>query len=566
MLRFLQTYKSKKEAGADWKTRVRKAEADAESAQLVLRAQLDEQCRVVEHAFREAAKIEARENKGEARASAPSKDPRLRRENFLRCLNVPRANLERHMINMIAARVNQAEDGTTPTKGFRDIVRQCHFDNCKRQILEAQPSSSLESHVRQILEAKEAAFRDEGVAGDGHAKLLPAKQVYDALFQAKHLHLTRQQLLAVMSLQDECVAAADDAAEVDELPDAKLLDVVRFAAEATTMIADFFDVGKMKRRAALSASVKATAVELLKGSRAEDLEEKLASAFEKYDPEGSGIVALDDFRTVISGITVLDLSRSEISSVLTNAPTDDRGRVVWGDFLLDARDVFSLLAQERHMRRLHEAHGAHFDTKGDVQPLDREQVEKLFEALAEASSLGISETDPGAFKVAFAKFEAAAAPAAADGAGGGLLAQMAGQSRRKSIGQMKDDLADDPWGRSDGPVYARPRRKSRLDDRRGRSTSRTRTYPRRGRGISTPRPRNIHAAAAEYPRRGRGVAATRLRGRRDPPPQKTSAEQRHPPPQKTSAERRLAGTRTCETSRSATARAKTSTSTCGRSR
>ena len=158
----------------------------------------------------------------------------------------------------------------------------------------------------------------------------------------------------------------------DEVSDSKPVDIVPFCAKAAKMIADFFDVGHTKRRAQLENSARTNADELLGGRRADDLEAKLTSAFQRKDLQGRGHISLDDFRQVIQSITILDFTRGEIAAILTNAPRDKEGRVVWNEFLTQARDIFALIAKERHEKAL-SMHDAHFDPHGDVQPLDEDR-------------------------------------------------------------------------------------------------------------------------------------------------------------------------------------------------
>ena len=59
MLRFLQTYQTKQQANIDWEEREAKAKNLASEDQHLKRQGLEESIHVVEHAFREAAKLEA---------------------------------------------------------------------------------------------------------------------------------------------------------------------------------------------------------------------------------------------------------------------------------------------------------------------------------------------------------------------------------------------------------------------------------------------------------------------------------------------------------------------------
>jgi hypothetical protein len=310
---------------------------------------------------------------------------------------------------------------------------------------------------------------------------LPARDVYRALYAAKHLHLNRQQLLAVMSLQDQCTIspeaiaerlppprpaspgsparssasggespkrakpAGDDAAGDHDAE--KMIDLLRFAAEASTMIADFFDAAKLKRRSSLANSVKTQSISLLKGARADDLEELLTAAFRRFDSGDTGTITPDDFNAVIRSITVLDLSRGEISAVLTHAPCDEDGLILWEDFLLDSQEIFMMLAQERQMKHLSELHDKQFDVNGDVQPLDRAQVERLCGDLVNCATLELDPDDDERLVLGFVPFAQAPPsadgrrPESADGAKASLVSQMSG------IKKALNDGADghDPW-------------------------------------------------------------------------------------------------------------------------
>lgn len=492
MLKFLQTYKTKQKASVEWSQRVADAEKRAQDAQHVMRHQLDESIHIVEHAFREASRLETSGGDagvveiGSNRTSQCS-FPRLSRASFLRCLGIPRANLSRQMVNMVAAKIRASDlDGLTPTSNFKDVVLKCHLENCKRQILESIPTSSLELHLRQILSERERHFRrDLGqFEEESYAGALPAKEVYRALFAAKHLHLTRQQLLAVMSLQEECLATAQQVEERESprkpgspgsaLGDSRpnsphgkhhvdvsllgpLIDLMRFCAEASVMIADFFDVVKLKRRASLALSIKSQSVALLRGSRADDLEEMLTTAFRRFDVSDTGTISMEEFQKVIQSITVLDLSRGEISAVLSNAPTDEDGLILWEDFLLDSSEIFNMLAQERQMKHLSELHDKQFDVNGDVQPLERAQVERLCADLINCSQLDIDANDPERLSLAFIAFsDAAAGDAGTPGKPStpkpSITAQMSGKKDLKHV-----EMDEDPWKR-DQPMYKDGRR------------------------------------------------------------------------------------------------------------
>ena len=147
MMRFMQTYKTKKVASKQWSQRELLASAQADSQQGALRHELAQSVRIIEHAFREAHALElqqqaASDATGEthtplvhvplpahaydtrvyatthtlSREREPRKGPhtlslspmaqaslhpRLSRQNFLRCLALPHAHLPRQMISMV---------------------------------------------------------------------------------------------------------------------------------------------------------------------------------------------------------------------------------------------------------------------------------------------------------------------------------------------------------------------------------------------------------------------------------------------------------------------------------
>ena len=216
------------------------------------------------------------------------------------------------------------------------------------------------------------------------------------------------------------------------------------------MVADFFDVAKLKRRASLANSVKSQSISLLKGARADELEGLLTSAFKRFDVADTGTITLEDFRSVIQSITVLDLSRGEISAVLTHAPCDEDGLVLWEDFLLDSQEIFMMLAQERQMKHLSELHAKQFDVNGDVQPLERAQVERLCGDLVKASQLDIDPEGGETLVLSFVSFNelADSKPGTPSTPKASLVSQMSGIKKPF----LDDDQGHDPWKKGE-PMY-----------------------------------------------------------------------------------------------------------------
>jgi hypothetical protein len=95
------------------------------------------------------------------------------------------------------------------------------------------------------------------------AGFLPANRVFNALKNAKHLRLSRVQLLAVLSL------AGVDESSADEIP------YRHFAAIASEMITKFYDPREIKRRALLERRTDMNPLKLLNGMSQEELRKRL---------------------------------------------------------------------------------------------------------------------------------------------------------------------------------------------------------------------------------------------------------------------------------------------------
>ena len=86
-----------------------------------------------------------------------------------------------------------------------------HKDTIKKAVLEQMPSSALEKHLLTLF--KEAELRQSGGDESKCSGTLASVDVSKLLAEAKHLNLSRQQLLAVMSLKDQCLAEHVEAPE-----------------------------------------------------------------------------------------------------------------------------------------------------------------------------------------------------------------------------------------------------------------------------------------------------------------------------------------------------------------
>ena len=78
----------------------------------------------------------------------------------------------------------------------------------------------------------------------------------------------------------------------------------------------------------------------------------------------TGTVSPAALRHILQAMTLLDLSRGEVTAVVSNAAAaagERSGDIVWADFLLDSHEIFSMLAQERTMNDLNELHKEQFD-------------------------------------------------------------------------------------------------------------------------------------------------------------------------------------------------------------
>ena len=214
-MRFLQAYKAKRSANRHWDERevgltrwrrtrpqargraarpvgrveLKFAEADAERSGRLPREAFRAARACAAHDARQMANGRRVDAARRARASRPSPtSPRSEHVSLsLGYLgNVPSLNARSLLLD--SAKVMSA----------------VHKDTIKKAVLEQMPSSALEKHLLTLF--KEAELRQSGGDESKCSGTLASVDVSKLLAEAKHLNLSRQQLLAVMSLKDQCLA------------------------------------------------------------------------------------------------------------------------------------------------------------------------------------------------------------------------------------------------------------------------------------------------------------------------------------------------------------------------
>lgn len=431
IMRFLQIYEAKLKALRQWDDRMLALDDTLDAKCTEAKAELATAIHIIEHAFHEAGKLEAAESPckdtsdEDARRRSSAVDstsgrtstyfPRLSRTSVLRCLHA--ADWPQDLVDAVAARMPQSRDGLTSTSKFKKLVYEAHRDTVRRQLVANLPAeSTLETHLRELLSGCERQARgvkkasssssdDDGEECHPQVRgLVPSGRVVQAMFASKHLRLSRQQLQTVTSLRSDCsVEESVTRADPDFHENQELMDHVKFAHCAAVLIADLFDVRKLKQREVLARAVKAHSLSLLKGDKHAELvnilrdqfakkvaQAKLASHEEDVDEEDDDdsaarqtTLTVNDFCNVLQVITPLDLTHSEIAAVLANCSFDDRGDVLWEEFLSDATDVLGLVAHERELKTA----GADFSYETSTNNLDKHQVASLCRSLVARSSL-----------------------------------------------------------------------------------------------------------------------------------------------------------------------------------
>ena len=233
----------------------------------------------------------------------------LPREAFIKCLRTPQAGLSRAETHMVLAcirmrprrmsieRLEGAQSDLTDYKGFRSVMQEVRFQTMKRRALRQISSSTLEKHLVTM-------FDEHARRSDAHQDLgyMHAKGVKEVMNQASHLNLKRQDLLTVLSLQKDCLAALsgmdgmdtpiDDSsgstgerasvafAHAEEIPSGTQIDYWKFASCAAEMISKFFDVQEIQRHTQLLNTAMTSSVGLFGGLRRSDLEKRLKEQFQ----------------------------------------------------------------------------------------------------------------------------------------------------------------------------------------------------------------------------------------------------------------------------------------------
>lgn len=297
-LKMLYSHKAKIHAARKWLSREKEAEALAEQQSHNLQVQLDSTIHEIELAFH------AEDTTGGLEV--------LPREAFIKCLRTPRpgrpqAGLSRAETHMVLARMRprrksieppeEAKSDLTDYKGFRSVMQEVRFQTMKRRALMQISSSTLEKHLVTM-------FDEHARRSDAHQDLgyMHAKGVTEVMNQASHLNLKRQDLLTVLSLQKDCLAALsgmdgmdtpiDDSsgstgerasvafAHAEEIPSGTQIDYWKFASCAAEMISKFFDVQEIQRHTQLLNTAMTSSVGLFGGLRRSDLEKRLKEQFQ----------------------------------------------------------------------------------------------------------------------------------------------------------------------------------------------------------------------------------------------------------------------------------------------
>ncbi|GMH75896.1 hypothetical protein TrLO_g14911 [Triparma laevis f. longispina] len=393
----------------------------------------------------------------------------LSRSNMVSLLR-SNPNLEKSEVNMILHSIPHESNGESSYNNIEEIMQEVFFANIKRKYEEEVPHSSLESHIVQMLEDEEKSLRKEEEAAmkaqkeaDGGssssvsledekmaerrkkegglesldfddddsqvsvlsmtAGFLPANRVFNALKNAKHLRLSRVQLLAVMSL------AGVDESSADEVP------YRHFATIAAEMITKFYDPREIKRRALLEKRTDMNPLKLLNGLGKDDMVKRLTDKLTSIDGKGRGNVSEEIFKQVLQQcLDQCDLTKSDFSSLLTSAKRNSAGRIIWKPFV---DSVYSLVLTLKRERHLHEGLGDLDESSENsglgndllLVPPSKKEVEGLTKALYTQINL---ESRRGELTIHFSE-DTGAALTSADTGGMKNPANMPHKSRKELV-------------------------------------------------------------------------------------------------------------------------------------
>jgi Ca2+-binding EF-hand superfamily protein len=365
--------------------------------------------------------------------------------------------LEKSEVNMILHSLPVDDNGIVEYNGIDRIMEEVFEANVRRKYQDELPHSSLESHLVQLLEDEERRLRKEEETalaeanGGGRspssmqeeklkkmrgaknglvnldfddemedgtigsvlsvtAGFLPASSIYDALKHAKHLRLSRVQLLAVMSL------AHVDEGSMEEIP------YKTFAGTAAEMITKFYDPREIKRRALLERRTDMNPLNLLNGVSREDMKSRLMDNLVRIDQKKRGNVSEEMFRqTCNKCLEQCELTSSDISALVASAPRNSAGRIVWKNYIEQVYDIVLNMKRERVLQ------GSDIEVEEALEedllivPPSKKVIASLTRALYEQVSL---ESRRGDITIHFSESQSAAI--SGDEAGG-----MAHKSRER---------------------------------------------------------------------------------------------------------------------------------------
>jgi Ca2+-binding EF-hand superfamily protein len=376
-----------------------KAKAAAEKEHKDAELQIDTNVKLFLASSKNQLKLKINSVLDQLHASDPLKTGKIDRPALIKLLR-NNVNLEKSEANMIIHSLTSESDGSTAYGGVEEIMHHVFEVNSKRKFQSELPHSSLESHLVQLLEdeekklraEEEAALKERIVAaraeGDDDtvmsemsehpsadqahheaesrmkkmanmgqqglvaldfdddvdemtvftltAGFLPANRIFGALKSAKHLRLSRVQLLAVMSL------AHVDESSIEEVP------YRDFASTAAEMITKFFDPRESKRRALLEKRTDMNPLKLLNGMSRRDMEKRLREQLEKVDSKKRGNVGDEIFKQIVSNVMEqCNLTKSEFTSIIAMAQRNSANRIIWKSFVDAAYDSVLHLKRER---------------------------------------------------------------------------------------------------------------------------------------------------------------------------------------------------------------------------
>eukprot|EP00735_Rhodelphis_limneticus_P012570 TRINITY_DN5869_c0_g1::TRINITY_DN5869_c0_g1_i1::g.24453::m.24453 TRINITY_DN5869_c0_g1::TRINITY_DN5869_c0_g1_i1::g.24453 ORF type:complete len:458 (-),score=111.05,sp/Q9NZT1/CALL5_HUMAN/27.17/5e-09,sp/Q9NZT1/CALL5_HUMAN/25.49/2e-07,EF-hand_7/PF13499.1/1.9e-11,EF-hand_7/PF13499.1/4.5e-10,EF-hand_7/PF13499.1/18,EF-hand_7/PF13499.1/1.4e-10,EF-hand_1/PF00036.27/3.1e-05,EF-hand_1/PF00036.27/0.0058,EF-hand_1/PF00036.27/2.3e-05,EF-hand_1/PF00036.27/0.0084,EF-hand_1/PF00036.27/56,EF-hand_1/PF00036.27/0.0 len=250
----------------------------------------------------------------------------LSRMEFKNCLLGSDLGLTRQEVNVLMTQVDKDYDGVVTYDEFLPVAIQLLREAFKRSIMKMQHSGD---EIHQFL-MKMFMSMDSQRTG-----FLPVPVIRQCLMKSG-LGLSRVQIHTVLA--------------EGEMNDEGMLKYTALAERAAILIHSMLDLDKLRQRlAAVEASSRFSAVEMLRGLTKEELEENLMNAFQQADKDGSGHLDRVELYSILAQ-SGFNFQQHEVNALVFCLDEDDDGRISYHELVTFAYDILLHLAREDYVQ------------------------------------------------------------------------------------------------------------------------------------------------------------------------------------------------------------------------